>query len=101
MAAKAKTAEPTEQADQQPLRNRLYTEAQTELRKRHEDEFSEIITAKYAEHGLTYRRRLNDEEKAERDVRRLLSEHPGLAARFVEARSGEALTGDGAPSNEG
>lgn len=64
------------------LRNRLYTEAMSTLRSRHEDEFTQIVEAKYAEHGLTYHRRLNEEQKAERQIRDLIAKHPGLVAKF-------------------
>ena len=75
-------AETSDTQPTQALRNKLYTEAQTELRERHEEEFVDLISAKYAEHGLSYRRRLSEEAKAEKQIRELLAQHPGLASRF-------------------
>lgn len=77
-------AETSDTQPTQALRNKLYTEAQAELRERHEEEFISLISARYAEHGLQYRRRLSDEQKAEKQIRDLLAAHPGLAEKFAQ-----------------
>lgn len=79
-----KAEEPKVETDQQK-KNRLYSEAQRELRNRHTAEFTQIIEAKYAAEGLTYRRRLSEEEKAARQVNDLLAKHPGLRDVLVGA----------------
>lgn len=50
--------------EKQRVSNRIYTEATTELREAHKDEFQVILERRYAEAGLTYVRRLTKEERA-------------------------------------
>lgn len=45
--------------------SRLYSAAVRELRQRHEEEFLAILESLYSEHGMTYKRRLSAEERAE------------------------------------
>lgn len=82
--AEAKTTETTEAAEtEQQKRNRLRGEAEREVLRNHSDEFHALAKKKFEEAGLTYRRRLSAEEKAEREMDRLLAEHPELAQRFA------------------
>lgn len=75
-----------------PSKSTLYGQAVRELRNRHAQEFDEIVSGIYAEHGLTYTRRLTPEERAEKAaaeerakadaaLARLLERHPVLAER--------------------
>ena len=47
----------------EPATTEIYTEATTELREAHKDEFQAILERRYAEAGLTYVRRLTAEER--------------------------------------
>lgn len=78
-----------------PSKSTLYGQAIRELRTRHAQEFDEIVSGIYAEHGLMYIRRLTAEEKAERarveeetkaeaQLQRLLDRHPILASRVSQ-----------------
>lgn len=85
-----------------PSKSTLYGQAVRELRTRHAEEFDQIVTDIYAEHGLTYTRRLTPEERAERAAAeekakaeaaliRLVQRHPVLGetyASLVEATQG-------------
>lgn len=59
----AAEAEKAAAKEKQRTSNRLYTEATTELREAHKDEFQAILERRYAEAGLTYVRRLTAEER--------------------------------------
>lgn len=49
----------------QSLANALYTAAQSRLREKYQDEFDTILDGLYEERGLTRKRRLSAEERAE------------------------------------
>lgn len=66
------------------VRNALYNQGLQALRNEHPDEFVKIVTDLFAAHGLTYRRRLTEAERAEQQARALFAAHPGLADRLVD-----------------
>jgi hypothetical protein len=74
---------PFEGKTQDAVKQALYTAAMQDLRNEHLAEFQEAVTASYAAYGLTYKKRLTEQEKAEQQVRALLSAHPELAAKFA------------------
>lgn len=65
------------------VKNTLYNQALQEVRNRHEDEFFEVVEALYEAHGLSYKRRLTEDQKAEQQARAILAANPGLAARLA------------------
>lgn len=64
--------------DEATLKNRLYGQAQAELRKRHVGEFADILGDLYADHGLTYKRPLTERDKARALVVEALAKYPDL-----------------------
>ena len=75
----------------QSVANALYTKATAILRGKHESEFEAILDGLYAEQGLTRKRRLSAQERAERkalekrakaaeQLKALLAEFPDLAS---------------------
>ena len=54
---------------EKPNRNKLYAKATASLREKHRSEFEALLHEEYKAAGLTYRRRLTAEERAERDKR--------------------------------
>ncbi|QWY82809.1 hypothetical protein PP641_gp069 [Arthrobacter phage SilentRX] len=67
----------------QQLKNRLRGEAEREVLNNHKDEFHEIATAKFAEVGLEFVRRLTDEEKAAKQIEELYEKYPNLRPTTV------------------
>lgn len=67
----------------QQLKNRLRGEAEREVLNNHKDEFHEIATAKFAEVGLEFVRRLTDEEKAAKQIEELYEKYPNLRPATV------------------
>lgn len=84
----ATTETPTEDApkveSESAKRGRLYTAATSVLRKRHQDEFTGILSGLYQEEGLVYKPRLTESEKAEQAVRAALQANPDLLSRILQ-----------------
>lgn len=80
-AAKAADAQQTESQDS--IKRRLYSEAMSELRSKHQSEFHDILSAKYEEAGLKYQRRLSAEEKERRTLTDLLEKYPDVATALA------------------
>jgi len=76
------------------VKNALYSQALQALRNQYIDDFNNLVSEAYENYGLTYRRRLTDEEKAEQQVRALIAANPTLSDRFVEV----GKTDGGAPT---
>lgn len=62
------------------VKNALYTKALQDLRNEHLEEFTDLIEGLYKTYGLTYRRRLTDQQKDEQQARLILARNPGLLA---------------------
>lgn len=77
--------------DLQKLKNKLRNASEREVLNNHRDEFHQIATRKFAEHGLKFEPRPSESEKAAKKMEALLKEHPELAERF--APKGEPVTG--------
>jgi cellobiose-specific phosphotransferase system component IIA len=73
--AKSKATEKSESA----LRREAVAAAERRLREAHREEFDGLVQQEAANRGVTYQRRLTDEEKALQKLRQLLNDHPGLA----------------------
>lgn len=65
------------------VKNALYNLAMQQIRDNHMDEFVQIVENLYDAHGLSYRRRLTEQEKAEQQITALLAANPGLASKFT------------------
>lgn len=76
-----------------PGRTKAYSAAIKRLREAHRDEFERYLADECAARGVEYKRRLSAEEKAEKTIETLLSEHPELRERFVTE-----VTPDGYPT---
>jgi hypothetical protein len=82
--AAAPKAEPAPKKETEAqLRNRLRNEAEREVINNHKPEFVDIATKKFAEHGLTFSRRLSDKEKAAKAIADQLNMFPELRAMFA------------------
>lgn len=70
----------TKQQKQTPdsARSRAYNRATKRLREQFPDQWNVFIGEEYEKEGLTYRRRLSEEEKAEQTVADLLEKYPSL-----------------------
>lgn len=75
--------QPKAEETEQQKRNRLRNEAEREVLNNHRDEFHRVAEEKFKAAGLEYRRRLSAEEKAEKDLERLLAEHPHLRGKVT------------------
>lgn len=84
---------PFEGKSEEAVKNSLYGKALQQLRNEHADEFVGIVEDLFAAYGLTYRRRLTDEQKAEQQIATLLAAHPNLASKFPAAEPVITLTG--------
>ena len=73
------TTEPTE-AD---LRRKAYSAAEKALREAHADEFRALVTKEAQALGVEYKFRPTKEERAEREIAKLLADNPGLRERFA------------------
>ncbi len=65
--------------DKAKTSSRLYGKATTELRRRHAEEFTEILAEAYAAEGLTYTPKMTKEEREAR----LEAERKAKAAKTV------------------
>lgn len=72
------------------LRSQAYNKATRDLRAKHREEFTAMVTAEAEALGVTYRPRLTAEEKAERKLAALMEEHPHLQEKIKEMASAEA-----------
>lgn len=108
--ASAQQVEAPAQETERQKRARLKTQATNTLIESHRDEFNKLAENLFSENGLEFKRRLTDEEKAEKELDDLLAKNPALrdklaakAAEGGEHHSGElnlsvsaeSLTGDG------
>lgn len=71
------TAAPSKTADQK--RAKAYAAAEKAIRERHAGEFADLYQAECVKAGIAYKPRLNPQQKAEREITRLLAEFPELA----------------------
>lgn len=92
--SKAKAAPEPEPETEQQLKNRLRNDAQRELLNKHRSEYNKIAEAKFAEHGLKFERRLNETEKAQRQLEKLLEKHPELRGQFGQEADREPTDDD-------
>lgn len=69
-------------SDRQKAITEVYTEALRTLRQTHKDEFNELRRKLLADRGIEWSPQVSKAERAEQEVRRLLTENPGLAARL-------------------
>lgn len=77
--ADTKKTKDTQPAEVAALKNKLYSEALTEIKDLHEDEFEALLEAKYAEHGMVrVNRKAAARKKAEEELARLRAEFPDL-----------------------
>ena len=56
--------------------------AQKRLQEAHPEEYRRYMNEEHELRGLTYRPRLNEDEKARRDIDRILAAHPELADEY-------------------
>lgn len=89
MASTSSTPAP-EAKTESALRREAVAAAEKRLREAHREEFDGFVQQEAANRGVTYQRRLTDEEKAEQKLNELLAAHPGLAAKV----SGQQPTQD-------
>jgi hypothetical protein len=75
-------AAPAPDSTEADRRRKAYAVATTVLRDRHRREFDELYEAECAKLGVSYKRRLSEEEKAEKQVEELLAKHPDLRSKF-------------------
>lgn len=61
------------------LKSQLRAKAEREVLQNHQDEYHQVASRLFAEHGLEFTRRLTEKEKAERELKALLEKHPELA----------------------
>lgn len=73
----------TEAKTEATLRRESVAAAEKRLREAHREEFDALVQQEAESRGVTYQRRLTDEEKAEQKLRQLLAEHPGLASKVA------------------
>jgi hypothetical protein len=62
------------------LRREAYSAAERRLREENKDRFDALVQEEATARGVTYQRRLTEEEKARQKLQELLAAHPGLAA---------------------
>lgn len=74
----------TEPADERDPRSAAYGAAVKRLREGHRDEFNAMVAEEMKARGVDWRPRLTPEEKAAKQIKQLLAEHPDLAAQFSE-----------------
>lgn len=84
-AEQVESTEPDEQEGQdentRALIRKAYTTATSRLRDHRRDEFNEFMTEETKRLGIDWSPRLSAEEKAWKDVKAILSEHPDLAGK--------------------
>lgn len=81
-SAKAKQNLTPEAQENQKKRAAAYTSAQRRLKDAHPEEFRNYYQDEAAARGVTLRERLSPAEKAERDMQRIVAEHPELAEKY-------------------
>lgn len=67
------------QEDITKLKNKLRAEAEREVLERHRDEYHAVASAKFAEHGLEFTRRLTKAERDAERIKKMLADNPELA----------------------
>lgn len=65
------------------LRREAVAAADKRLREENRDRFDELVQEEATARGVTYQRRLTEEEKAEQRLNQILAEHPALAAKVA------------------
>jgi hypothetical protein len=74
-------AEETPAKTESALRREAYSAAEKRLREENKDRFNALVQEEATARGVTYQRRLTEDEKAEKQLQELLAAHPGLAAK--------------------
>lgn len=85
------------------LSNKLYTAATRRLRERFAEEFQDILADEYEKAGLTYKRRLSADERAEQERQKAIAKarakqaaaEAELASLLGDAEMTDALAGLG------
>jgi hypothetical protein len=83
MATSTEAPATTEAKTESALRREAVAAAEKRLREAHRDEFDGYVQQEATSRGVTYKRRLTDEEKAEQQLNDLLAAHPTLAQKFA------------------
>lgn len=71
-------------------RNRLRNEAERIIINKYRDEFNKVAENLFAENGLTFHRRLTDEEKAAKEIADRLNQFPELRNLFAQVGLAQA-----------
>lgn len=75
----------TEAKTEVALRREAYAAAEKRLREENRTRFDDLVQEEAKARGVEYKRRLTDEEKAEKALNDLLAANPALAAKFGAA----------------
>ena len=79
--AEATTTEaPAKDTERDTAMRACYQRALAELKDRHEDEWNELLDSEYASAGLDVRRRLTDEQRAQREAEKVEAKRQKLLA---------------------
>lgn len=73
----------TETVDTAALRRKAYTNAETALKAKYNEEFRALVTAEATKLGVTYAFRKTKAERAAEQVQNLLNEFPELREQFA------------------
>lgn len=74
---------PAPEKTESALRRESYAAAEKRLREENKERFDALVQEEAAARGVTYQRRLTEDEKAEQKMRDLLAAHPELAAKIA------------------
>lgn len=74
------------------LRREAYSAAEKRLREENKDRFDALVQEEAGKRGVTYQRRLTEEEKAEQSLTALLAAHPGLVAKVTGTPQADAAS---------
>lgn len=64
------------------IKQKLRAQAERDVLTNHRGEYNTRVEQLFTEHGLEFKRKLTEEEKAEQEMRKLITDHPELAARL-------------------
>lgn len=65
------------------LRRQAYSAAEKRLREQYREQFDALVQEEATARGVSYQRRLTEEEKAEKALQDLLAAHPHLAEKVA------------------
>lgn len=74
----APAAEAPKKETESQKRNRLRNEAERIIINRYKPEFEEVATKLFADNGLKFNKRMNEEQKAKAKIDELIAKHPEL-----------------------